>query len=143
MGDWGLPDICVGHVDKATNGPALADALKTQMNDVLDKCVSDGTSRATIAHRMSEYLGGKISENYLSQYVAPSAGDKHMNVARFMAFIQATGATHLLGFLASQCELRLVTGKHAKLIERELLKERLKALECDIAKSDDDYRGQP
>jgi len=141
MNDWGLPSISIGHHSDHFHGPSYADKLKAAMADKLDECAKADISRDEVAHRMSEILGQKVSTTILNQYVSKGAGDKQMNVARFMAFIEATGGYDLIGWMASLFDLRVVSEKHAKLIERELLKERLKALEADIEAADADYRG--
>ena len=142
MTDWGLDTFVYGSDEATTFGPAFSDDLKKRMNEALENaCKKEGISRAEVAHRMSQFLGVKISEGYINQYVSPSASDKQINVTRFIAFIHATKAVELLGILTAPFDLRVVSTKHAKLIERELLKERLKALEADIENADQEYRG--
>jgi transcriptional regulator with XRE-family HTH domain len=142
MSDWGLNTFVYGDEDQKVHGPALGNAVKERMHKALDRCMkAEGISRAEVAHRMSEFLGAKITESYLNQYVSASAGDKQINVARLIAFVQATNSHELIGFLAAQFDMRAVTTRHAMLIKRELLKERLNALNEEIERADSEYRG--
>ncbi len=142
MSDWGLSDFAIGDGEAKTFGPAFTTELKQRMNAALDRCTKEEKiTRAEVAYRMSQFLGVKIGESMINQYVAQSAGDKQMNISRFIAFVYATKAFELLGILVAPFEMRVVTAKNAKLVERELLKERLKALESDIESADQQYRG--
>lgn len=144
MTDWGMPTFVHGNNEAEVFGPAFSDDLKRRMGAALDNCTKEQKiSRAEVAHRMSQFLGTKISETYINQYVATSAGDKQINVARFVAFVHATQAYELLGMLVAPFDLRVVSTRHAKLIERELLKERLNDLQKEIEQVDQAYRGAP
>ncbi|MBL4785401.1 MAG: hypothetical protein JKY49_08220 [Cohaesibacteraceae bacterium] len=140
MTNWDLPIISVGHEVDKQPASVVADALKERLKTILKHHQDTGVTRSEIAHRMSVFLGTKISEAVLNQYVAKSAGDKHISFVRLLAFIQATNATELVGFIASQFGLHVVEAKYARLIERELLKARLKQLEDDISEAEADTR---
>ncbi|WP_068087383.1 hypothetical protein [Polycladidibacter stylochi] len=132
---WGIDDL--GET-RALQGTEVSAALKLELSEAMAR---SPLSRAEIAHRMTLYLGTKISEAQLNQYAAPSAGDKQMSLPRLAAFIHATNDSHLIQFLPSLFGLTVINQRQRALLERELLKERLKALESDIALADATYRG--
>ncbi|WP_068317440.1 hypothetical protein [Polycladidibacter hongkongensis] len=133
---WGIDDL--GDRRPPIMGTEVSAVLKQQLSEAMQ---NSPLSRAEIAHQMSLYLGVKISEALLNQYAAPSAGDKQMSLPRLAAFIHATDAISLIRFLPSLFGYSIINEKQRALLERELLKERLKALESEIARADATYQG--
>ncbi len=140
MINWDIPSVSLGFSEERPQGPQILNSLKSRMNEAADK---SPLSRAEIAHQMSLYLGTKITEATLNQYLSPSAGDKNVNLARLAAFIHATDSIELLGYLPSLFGFHVVSSKHAALVRRELLKEHLTELQGEIDQADQDYRGAP
>lgn len=140
MNKWGMENVSIGQQPERMHGPDYADKISEAIAAKLEECAKRGQSRSDIAHRMSRIMGTTIRENILNQYSSTAAQDKNISVARFLAFMEATQGYDLLGLLSSPFDLHIVTSKNAKLIERELLKERLKELEADIEAADASYQ---
>jgi len=81
-------------------------------------------SRATIAARMSEYLGETISRAMLDAYASVARDQHRIPVARLMALIHATGDRRLLELLAEPMGWAVIERRQLPLIRAALLRER-------------------
>lgn len=89
--------------------------LKRDMARAIRECPFD---RPTVAARMAHYLGlPSISRASLDAYTAESSEGRDISLARFKAFVRATGAVWLWDVIVSDDGLLLLEGDEARLAE--------------------------
>lgn len=89
--------------------------LKREMARAIRECPYD---RPAIAARMAHYLGlPNISKAALDAYTAESKTAHDISLARFKAFVRATGAVWLWDVVVSDDGLLLLQGDEARLAE--------------------------
>lgn len=81
-------------------------------------------SRETIASRMSEFLGERISLAMVNAYVSPARGTHQINVVRFAALIHVTQDRRLLELLAELFGWSVVDERYADAIKEVELAEK-------------------
>ncbi len=111
--------------------------IKTAMGRALKECPDSAT---IVAARMSEMTGREISADALYAYTAPSKPDHDMGVARFVAFVRATGALWLWDELVRDDGLMVLQEREALFAQAGLLRaeqaritQKLKDIERSIA----------
>lgn len=111
--------------------------IKTAMGRALKECPD---SAVMVAARMSEMTGREISADAIYAYTAPSKPDHDMGVARFVAFVRATGALWLWDELVRDDGLMVLQEREALFAQAGLLRaeqarisQKLKDIERDLA----------
>ncbi len=108
--------------EKVSAIASLTHRICRGMKEAAERCKTNGVTRATIAKRMSEYLGDEITTQILDKYISPGSGDHQISVVRFLAFIHATGDKRLLNLIVEpfgdisvprECEGWIVAGQLA------------------------------
>lgn len=100
--------------------------LKRAMAEAIRQCPYD---RPVIAARMAQYLGlPSISKATLDAYTAESKETHDISLARFKAFVRATGAVWLWDMVVSEDGLTLLEGDEARLAEIASLQQEQRAL---------------
>jgi hypothetical protein len=95
--------------------PRFRSKLKRSMAEAIRQCPYD---RPVIAARMAQYLGlPSISKATLDAYTAESKETHDISLARFKAFVRATGAVWLWDMVVSEDGLTLLEGDEARLAE--------------------------
>lgn len=100
--------------------------MKRAMAEAIRQCPYD---RPVIAARMAQYLGlPSISKATLDAYTAESNAHHDISLARFKAFVRATGAVWLWDMVVSEDGLTLLEGDEARLAEIAALQQEQREL---------------
>jgi hypothetical protein len=78
---------------------------------------------------MTAELGYAVSENMLANYASEGAEAHRITLERFIALIEVTGCTDLVGFVAERFGLVAVPSVYKSLINSHLAKEQMRKLE--------------
>ncbi|MEP2705236.1 MAG: hypothetical protein ABJQ71_01130 [Roseibium sp.] len=124
--DWKPPRVAVGFEPGTICGNRLSSRISRAIAKALKDCDKD---RATIAGQMSERLGTKVTLATLDAYASEAKTGNNITVERFLALIHATGATELLGFIASDFDMAVVPRKYENVIELALIEDQQKTIE--------------
>lgn len=124
--DWEPPAATIAfpadHVRAATVAHLICRAVSTALRD------ADQT-RADIAKRMSEFLGGEpLTVNMLNAYASPAREDHPISMARFIALLHATKDRRLLELLAEPMGWAVIERKFLPMIELAAVTERQREL---------------
>ncbi|KQZ87231.1 hypothetical protein ASD64_07270 [Mesorhizobium sp. Root157] len=104
--------------------------VKRAMAEAIRQCPYD---RPVIAARMAQYLGlPSISKATLDAYTAESNANHDISLARFKAFVRATGAVWLWDMVVSEDGLTLLEGDEARLAEIAAIQQERKLLERQL-----------
>lgn len=104
--------------------------VKREMARAIRECPYD---RPTIAQRMATYLGlASISKASLDAYTAESKEGHDISLARFKAFVRATGAVWLWDVIVSDDGLLLLQGDEARLAEIARLQQEQRAIAAEL-----------
>lgn len=87
------------------------------MSRALREAAEVGRDRYAIAARMSEILGVEITVNMLNAYTAQSRESHTISLARFKAFVRATGCLWLWNVVLEGEGLTLLQGEEAVLAQ--------------------------
>ena len=124
--DWQPPQVAAQLPGDAPRGGTLGGRISRAVSLALG---ASGLSRETIAAQMSEYLGETVTKNMLDGYASQAREDHRITLERFLALIEVTGQTGLLGFAAEQFGMVVVPSRYAELIELHFIDEQREALE--------------
>lgn len=104
--------------------------VKRAMARAIRECPYD---RPTIAARMALYLGlANISKATLDAYTAESKNSHDISLARFKAFVRATGAVWLWDEIVSDDGLLLLEGDEARLAEIARIEQERRKLTAEL-----------
>lgn len=117
---WEPPKVAAGFEPGAIRGSRLASQISQAVALALK---SSSLSRAEIAAAMSAELGYGISENMLANYASEGAEAHRITLERFIALIEVTGCTDLLGFVAGRFGKVVVDTRYSALINVHLAEE--------------------
>lgn len=133
--DWTPPDPTVRFEPdaiKASSLPArLCRAISTTLKDA-------GEARDTIAAKMSDFLGRRVSLNMLNAWASQSREDHTIGLPAFVAVLHATRDRRLLEMVAEPLGWAVVERRHLPLIQVALVREQqqiLARLEKQLAAS--------
>lgn len=118
--NWEPPKVAAGFEAGAIRGSRLASQISQAVALALKSCA---LSRAEIAARMSVELGYQVSENMLANYASEGAEAHRITLERFIALVEVTGCTDLLGFVASRFGQVVVPERYQALIDMHLAEE--------------------
>lgn len=118
--DWQPPRTVLGFPPEALAGDRLASKISRAVSLALKR---SGRSRAEIATAMSDRLGQAISADMLDAYASEAKAGHQITLERFIALVEATGCSDLVGFVAEPFDLAVVPAKYAPLIELHLIEE--------------------
>lgn len=122
--DWEPPQIAVGYSADVVGRGNLDSQISRLVGRALRDCRDDGIgSRADVARRMTAYLGRTISETMLNKWSSENSDDHRIPLDAFIALIEATEATDLLGFVPGRFGFAVVPDKYADIIEIHLIEE--------------------
>ena len=124
--DWKPPRISVGFEPGTIAGNRLGSRVSRAIAKAMKEC---GEDRTTIAGHMSERLGQKITVSALAAYASEAKVDNNITVERFIALVEATGKTELLGFLAEDFDMAVVPSKYENVIELALIEDHERMVE--------------
>ncbi len=120
---WEPPAIAAGYGPEVTGRGALASRISRQVAQALRDAADGGTPRAEIAAKIGQRLGRRVSVDTLNKW-ASEAGEEHrIPLDGFIALVEATGATDLVGFMPSLFGFVAVPERYAAIIEMHLLEE--------------------
>jgi transcriptional regulator with XRE-family HTH domain len=114
---WEPPKVAAGFEPGAIRGSRLASRISQAVALALK---SSSLSRAEIAAAMSVELGYQVSENMLANYASEGAEGHRITLERFIALIEVTGCTDLVGFVAERFGLVAVDQRYKALINLHL-----------------------
>ncbi len=117
---WKPPKVSVGFEPGTISGNRLASRISRAIAKALKEC---GKDRVTVAGLMSERLGHKVTKDMLEAYASEAKTGNNITVERFLALIQATGKTELLGFIAEDFDMAVVPRKYENVIELALIED--------------------
>jgi hypothetical protein len=117
---WEPPKVTAGFEPGVIRGSRLSSRLSQAVALALKQ--SDMT-RAEIATAMSAELGYQISENMLANYASEGAEAHRITLERFIALVEVTGCTDLLGFVAEMFGKVVVDRRYQALINVHLAEE--------------------
>ena len=117
---WEPPQVAAGFAPGSIRGSRLASQISQAVALALK---SSPLSRGEIAAAMSAELGYQISENMLANYASEGAEGHRITLERFIALIEVTGCTDLLGFVAERFGLVVVDQRYRALINLHLAEE--------------------
>lgn len=118
--EWEPPVVAVGFEPGTITGNRLSSRISRAVAKAMKEC---GLDRVTIAGRMSERLGSKVSKDMLETYASEAKTENNITVERLMALIHVTGKTELLGFLAEDFDMAVVPRKYENVIELALIED--------------------
>lgn len=81
-------------------------------------------TRETVASRMSEYLGRRVSTHMVNGYASQGREEHVISAERLMALLHATGDRRLLQVLAEPFGLAVIEKRYLPLIDLARVKER-------------------
>lgn len=117
---WELPQVAAEFADADYGRAPLAQQISQAIGLALGK---SSKTRDQIAKEMSEFLGEPISRGMLDAYASPGKEKHRITLERFMALIHAAGCPQLLGFVARQFDLAVVSADYVEVIELQLIDE--------------------
>ncbi|MBA5777440.1 hypothetical protein H2509_10110 [Stappia sp. F7233] len=117
---WEPPKVAAGFEAGAIRGSRLSSQISQAVALALK---SSPMSRAEIAAAMSAELGYQVSENMLANYASEGAEAHRITLERFIALIDVTGCTDLLGFVAERFGKVVIDTKYQALINVHLAEE--------------------
>jgi len=123
---WEPPKVAAGFEPGAIRGTRLAAQISQA---VALACKQSDMSRAEIAEKMSIELGYPISEHMLANYASEGAEGHKITLERFIALIEVTGCTDLVGFIAGRFDLAAFPQKYEALIKVHLAEEAMQKIE--------------
>lgn len=118
--NWQPPRVAAGFEPEKLPGSRLASRISRAVALALKEC---GRSRAEVAAAMSAALGYAVSEAMLDAYASEAKEGHRITLDRFIALIEATGCTDLLGLVAEPFGHVVVPERFASLIELNLIEE--------------------
>lgn len=128
---WQPPQVAVGYGADVAGRGDLDSKISRLVGRALRDCRDEGQgSRAAIAQRMSAHLGRPVSEDMLNKWSSESSGSHRIPLDAFIALIEATQATDLLGFMPSLFGFAVVPERYADIIELHLLDEHQRDLDA-------------
>ncbi len=121
---WGYPFPLRPH------GKIIAATFEATVSRALSRALKElGRPRAEVAAEIAELLEEPhFSGAMLNNYTAESKVAHNINLKRFMAFVQATGATWLLDLLAEQVGCRVVQDRGMMLARLGAVEQQIEAL---------------
>ncbi len=128
--DWQPPHVAVGYSADVAGRGRLDNKIARLIGQALRDARDDGQSRAQIARAMSDYLGRSISEAMLNKWSSESSDEHRIPLDAFIALVAATGAKDLLGFAPGEFGMAVIASKYAKLIRRQLLRDKRHEIEA-------------
>ena len=111
--DWQPPEPVVKFPAEQVRAASLDQRLCKAMSLALKE---SAWSRETIASRMSEFLGERVSMAMLNAYVSPARDTHQISVVRFAALVHVTQDRRLLELLAELFGWSVVDERYADAI---------------------------
>lgn len=140
---WEPPPVAVGYADDVAGKGALANRIARLISRAMRDARDDNQlDRATIAHRLTDYLGRPVSEDILDKWASEAAEGNRIPLDAFVGLIHVTGATDLLGFIPGLFGFAVVPSKYEALIELQLLEEHERELQAHKTRMLARMRGQ-
>jgi hypothetical protein len=123
---WEPPKLVVAIAPEMIKAPTFRDRLARAVAIVLTE--SD-IPRATIAKRMSEFLGEDISLNMLNAYASQARTDQTIPAVRLAALTQATGDVRALQLLLDPIDYAAVEKRYVAAIEDAMFSDHIKEVQ--------------
>ena len=120
---WEPPQVTAGYSEDVAGRGALDNRIARSVSRSLKDAKERGQSRAQIATRMSEFLGRTISEDTLNKWASEASGQHRITLDAFVALIEASGATDLLGLVTTSFGFVAVPERYRDMIELHLIEE--------------------
>jgi hypothetical protein len=121
--DWEPPAVAAGYGPEVDGRGDLSSRISRQVAQALRDATDGGMARAEIAAQISKRLGRRVSIDTLNKW-ASEAGEEHrIPLDGFIALVEVTGATALLGFMPGLFGFVAVPERYAGIIEMHLLEE--------------------
>lgn len=124
--DWQPPEVSVGLPPETARGGTLRTQIARAVSHALKASDMD---RTEVAQAMTDYLGEQVTRNMLDAYASQAREGHRITLERFIALIEVTGQTGLIGFVARAFGLIVVPRRYRDLIELRFIEEQLKRLE--------------
>lgn len=137
--DWQPPQVAVTLPGDAPRGGTLGGRIARALSQAM---ANSSLSREEIASAMTEYLGELVTKNMLDAYASQAREEHRISLERFIALVEVTGATGLLGFVAEAFGMVVVPAKYADLIELHFIDEQLQTLEARRAAKASNWRAK-
>lgn len=138
---WEPPKVAVGYGDEVTGRGALDNRICRAISRALKDAKDGGLSRADVARRMADYLGRSISEDMLNKWASEASDQNRIPLDAFVALIDATGATDLIGVVTNGFGLVAVPEKYSEFITLHMAKERKAEMDAIVARLEAKVRG--
>ncbi|MAA97793.1 MAG: hypothetical protein CMN87_15470 [Stappia sp.] len=120
---WEPPQVAVTLGDEGKGRGALDNQISRMVSRALRDAREDGSSRAEIARQISATVGRTVSEATLDKWASEAAEEHRIPLDAFLALVEVTGCTGLLGALTERFGLVVVDARYADLIELHLIEE--------------------
>lgn len=137
--DWQPPQVAVDLTGPRPQGGSLRSRISRAVSQALSDC---DIPRDQVARGMSDYLGEDVSKNMLDAYASQAREGHTITLERFIALIEVTGQTGLLGFVAEGFGLVVVPAKYSSLIELHFIDEQMATLEARRAATAASWRAK-
>jgi len=129
--EWVPPKVAVGYSAEVTGRGGLENKIARLVGHALRDAREDrGIDRSEIAQSMSSYLGRAVPLTMLNKWSSEASEDHRIPMDAFMALVDATGATELLGFMPGEFGLTVIEEQYAELIEAQLLDEQIEEMQA-------------
>lgn len=120
---WEPPQVAVGYAPDVAGRGDLDNQISRLVGRALRDAKDEGIgNRAEIARRMSAHLGRTISEDLLNKWSSEASGNR-IPLDAFIALVEATNCSDLLGFVPKRFGYAVVPEKYADIIEIHLIEE--------------------
>ena len=118
--EWQPPKVAVEIEQGVAGCGDLANQIARTISHALRETELD---RDEVADKMSAYLGRKISRDILDKWSSEASENNRIQFDAFIALIDATGATDLLGFAPEKFGFSVVSNHYRKVIEYHEIEE--------------------
>ena len=121
---------------RSKGGDIDLDRFSSRIKRAMAKAIRDSNlSRQEIALRMAKYLGvERVSKSTIDAYTAESKEGRDIALAKFPAFVRATGATWIWDLILSEEGLTILEGEEPRLAEIARLEQERKGINAELRK---------
>lgn len=138
---WEPPKVAVGYGDEVTGRGALDNRISRAVSRALKDAKESGLTRIGIAKKMSDYLGRPISEDMLNKWASEASDQHRISLDAFIALIDATGCTDLIGVVTAGFGLVAVPEKYERIVTLHIAKEKKREMDAFVDRLEAEMRG--
>lgn len=121
--DWEPPAIAAGYGPEVAGRGGLSNQISRLVAQALRDAADAGLTRTDIAAALTKRLGRRVSADMLNKWASEAGEDHRIPLDGFIALVEATGATDLVGFMPGLFGFVAVPERYAGIIEMHLIEE--------------------